>query len=119
MFKITKSRGEFVREAETDANGAITLDGLPAGSYIVTEIKAPDGYILQDTPKTFEIKDSGSMELVFTNKQAYGLQIRKVVKGTNQPLDGCARVRSVRRTAACFMHWVTPRKSWSVRSSAW
>ena len=76
MFKITKSRGEFVREAETDANGAITLDGLPAGSYIVTEIKAPDGYILQDTPKTFEIKDSGSMELVFTNKKAYGLQIR-------------------------------------------
>ena len=90
MFKITKSRGEFVREAETDANGVITLDGLPAGSYIVTEIKAPDGYILQDTPKTFEIKDSGSMELVFTNKKAYGLQIRKVVKGTNQPLDGCA-----------------------------
>ncbi len=56
----------------------------------MTEIKAPDGYILQDTPKTFEIKDGGSMELVFTNKKAYGLQIRKVVKGTNQPLDGCA-----------------------------
>ena len=89
VFKITKSNGEFVREAETDANGVITLDGLPEGSYIVTEIKAPDGYILQDAPKTFEIKDGGSMELVFTNKKAYGLQIRKVIKGTNQPLDGC------------------------------
>ena len=88
VFKITKSNGEFVREAETDANGVITLDGLPEGSYIVTEIKAPDGYILQDTPKTFEIKDGGSMELVFTNKKAYGLQIRKVVKDTGEALPG-------------------------------
>ena len=88
VFKITKSNGEFVKEAETDANGVITLDGLTEGSYIVTEIKAPDGYILQDTPKTFEIKDGGSMELVFTNKKAYGLQIRKIVKDTGEALPG-------------------------------
>lgn len=54
----------------------------------MTEIKAPDGYILQDTPKTFEIKDGGSMELVFTNKKAYGLQIRKIVKDTGEALPG-------------------------------
>ena len=88
VFKITKSNGEFVKEAETNADGVIILDGLPEGSYIVTEIKAPDGYILQDTPKTFEIKDGGSMELVFTNRKAYGLQIRKVVKGTGEALAG-------------------------------
>ncbi|HIX89327.1 MAG TPA: hypothetical protein H9845_00285, partial [Candidatus Agathobaculum pullicola] len=88
VFKITKSNGEFVKEAETDVNGVITLDGLPEGSYIVTEIKAPDGYILQDTPKTFEIKNGGSMELVFTNKKAYGLQIRKIVKDTGEALPG-------------------------------
>ena len=88
VFKITKSNGEFVKEAESDANGVITLDGLPEGSYIVTEVKAPTGYILQDTPKTFEIKDGGSMELVFTNKKAYGLQIRKIVKDTGEALQG-------------------------------
>ncbi len=89
VFKITKSNGEFVKEAETDANGVITLDDLPEGSYIVTEIKAPDGYILQDMPKTIEVKAGGNYEMTFTNKRAYGLQIRKVIKGTNQPLDGC------------------------------
>lgn len=88
VFKITKANGEFVKEAETDANGIITLDGLPEGSYIATEISSPDGYILQDTPKTFEIKDGESMELVFTNKKAYGLQIRKIVKDTGEPLPG-------------------------------
>lgn len=88
VFKITKANGEFVKEAETDANGIITLDGLPEGSYIATEISSPDGYILQDTPKTFEIKDGESMELVFTNKKAYALQIRKIVKDTGEPLPG-------------------------------
>lgn len=87
-FKITKSNGELVKEAETDVNGTITLNGLPDCSLVVTEIAAPTGYILQDTPKTIEVKAGQSYELTFTNKKAYGLQIRKVVKGTGEALAG-------------------------------
>ena len=87
-FKITKSNGELVKEAETDVNGTITLNGLPDCTLVVTEIAAPTGYILQDTPKTIEIKAGQSYELTFTNKKAYGLQIRKVVKGTGEALAG-------------------------------
>ena len=87
-FKITKSNGELVKEAETDVNGTITLNGLPDCTLVVTEIKAPTGYILQDTPKTIEVKAGQSYELTFTNKKAYGLQIRKVVKGTGEALAG-------------------------------
>lgn len=87
-FKITKSNGELVKEAETDVNGTITLTGLPDCSLVVTEIAAPTGYILQDTPKTIEVKAGQSYELTFTNKKAYGLQIRKVVKGTGEALAG-------------------------------
>ena len=54
----------------------------------MTEIAAPTGYILQDTPKTIEVKAGQSYELTFTNKKAYGLQIRKVVKGTGEALAG-------------------------------
>ena len=87
-FKITKSNGELVKEAETDVNGTITLTGLPDCTLVVTEIAAPTGYILQDTPKTIEVKAGQSYELTFTNKKAYGLQIRKVVKGTGEALAG-------------------------------
>lgn len=87
-FKITKSNGELVKEAETDVNGTITLNGLPDCSLVITEIKAPTGYILQDTPKTIEVKAGQSYELTFTNKKAYGLQIRKTVKGTGEALAG-------------------------------
>lgn len=90
IFSISKANGEIVKDrVETDANGVITLTGLPDCTLIVTEIKAPDGYILQDMPKTIEVKAGGNYEMTFTNKRAYGLQIRKVIKGTNQPLDGC------------------------------
>ena len=44
---------------------------------------------MQDTPKTIEVLKAGqSYELTFTNKKAYGLQIRKVVKGTGEALAG-------------------------------
>ncbi len=90
IFSISKANGEIVKDrAETDANGVITLTGLPDCTLIVTEIEAPDGYILQDMPKTIEVKAGGQYEMTFTNKRAYGLQIRKVIKGTNQPLDSC------------------------------
>ena len=87
-FKIAKSNGELVKEAETDENGTITLAGLSDCSLVVTEIAAPTGYVLQDTPKTIEVKAGGNYELTFTNKKAYGLQIRKVVKGTGEALAG-------------------------------
>ena len=90
VFSISKANGEIVNErAETDENGVITLTGLTDCTLVVTEIEAPDGYILQDMPKTIEVRAGGNYELTFTNKRAYGLQIRKVIKGTNQPLDGC------------------------------
>ena len=90
VFTIAKANGEIVKgRAETDENGVITLTGLTDCTLVVTEIEAPDGYILQDMPKTIEVKAGGNYELTFTNKKAYGLQIRKVIKGTNQPLDGC------------------------------
>ena len=90
IFSISKANGEIVKDrAETDENGVITLTGLTDCTLIVTEIEAPDGYILQDMPKTIEVKAGGNYEMTFTNKRAYGLQIRKVIKGTNQPLDGC------------------------------
>lgn len=90
VFSISKASGEIVNaRAETDGNGVVSLSGLPDCTLVVTELQAPSGYILQDAPKTIEVKAGGSYELTFTNKRAYGLQIKKTVKGTNQPLDGC------------------------------
>ncbi len=91
-FKITRtdgtvvgtSNGEFV----TDAKGYISLPDLQPGSYIVTEIKAKAGYLLDNTPKTIEVKDHKLYTLDFYNQPMGGLIIHKLDSITKKPLQG-------------------------------
>jgi len=90
IFSITKSNGEVINgRAETDINGLINLTNLDPGTYIISEMKAPDGYVLQDAPQTVDVKTGAPTEVTFTNRKAYGIQIRKIVKGTHEPLGDC------------------------------
>ena len=89
-FKITRGDGSVVRESvTTDIDGIAHLPELETGTYIVTETRAPDGYVIDETPKTVELRAGQTYEVVFSNSRSYGLQIRKIIKGTNKPLSGC------------------------------
>lgn len=52
--KITTSES-VTAEGTVGSDGVLTFTGLPAGEYTITEIKAPDGYNLLDTPVKVEI----------------------------------------------------------------
>lgn len=89
-FKVTRGDGSVVREnVVSDADGIVHLAELDTGTYIITETKAPSGYVVDETPKTVQLREGQTYEVVFTNSRSYGLQIRKTVKGTNKPLSGC------------------------------
>mgnify|MGYP004649162527 CR=1 FL=1 len=45
-------------KATTDVNGQIKLTGLSAGTYYIQETKAPEGYKLDSTVKTFVINET-------------------------------------------------------------
>lgn len=87
-FKITKQNGEFVGEYTTDKSGLINIPNAEPGWYILTETQAPTGYILDETPKTVEMKANTPTKATFTNKRIAGLQIKKVVTQTGEPLSG-------------------------------
>lgn len=66
VFTLQNKDGKYVKadgslsEAKveltvTDA-GKLTVKGLDEGDYTLTEVKAPDGYIITDSPITFKIK---------------------------------------------------------------
>ena len=69
-FKIKDSNGKFVKvdgtdTFETDDEGVVSFETkLPAGKYQLIEVAAGEGYLLDGTPKDFEVKsDSTKVEV--------------------------------------------------------
>ena len=54
--------GRYAYTYTTDSNGEIIIDGLPFGTYYLTEISAPQGYLLDQTPVKFELDGSGDLD---------------------------------------------------------
>jgi len=87
-FKVTKQSGDVIGEYTTDKDGFINVPTLEPGYYTVSEMKAPDGYLLDETPKTVEVKTNTPTVVTFINKPLAALQIKKVDAQTNAPLEG-------------------------------
>ncbi len=87
-FAVEKQNGERVGEYSTDETGFINIPTLAPGYYVVRETKAPIGYILDETPKTIEVKTVVPTILTFTNKPLSALQIKKINSVTREPIAG-------------------------------
>ena len=59
-FRIKDENGNIVAEGYTDENG-IAKFKLRYGKYTYEEFDAPDGYILDSKPYSFEIKENGQI----------------------------------------------------------
>ncbi len=92
QFKVTTSKGEVVGNSNglfvTDSNGSITIAGLEKGSYIIEEIKAPDGYVLEEQSRTIAIDYGKTYTVEFTNRKMTSLVIKKVDDVSGAPLVG-------------------------------
>lgn len=88
MFRLTQMNGELVGEYTTGRNGFVTIPELDPGWYVAVEIKAPDGYKLNDTPQKVELKAGEPAILEFENEELSHLQIYKYDSVTKKPLAG-------------------------------
>ena len=82
-FLVTDSSGATVGPNNgiyrTDAQGRITITDLTPGTVITaTETKALEGYILDGTPQSMEIKSGEVQTLTFYNAPVGGLELIKV-----------------------------------------
>ena len=91
IFKVTTTDGAVVGtsngEFRTDENGYITIPDLEPGGYVVQELKAKEGYLLDNTPKAIQIKDHQTYTLEFFNQPVGGLVIKKMDSVTKEPLS--------------------------------
>ena len=72
-FTLTDAKGTVIDTVTSGEDGHVVIDGLDAGTYTLTETKAPDGYVKSDTPLTIVIpKDADGENVVsvsFANSQ--------------------------------------------------
>ena len=87
-FKVTTAEGTLIGEVTSNQNGYATLDNLGPGAYIVSEIKGPDGFILDNTPHTVVVKKNETATVEIANTPMSTLEIRKVDSVTGKPLSG-------------------------------
>ena len=91
-FFITDSDGSVIGNANgkyvTDSAGTIRIDGLTPGMTVIAcEVRAKDGYILNDTPQSIKIKRNAVMTLEFRNQPKGGVLVKKVDAVTNAPIS--------------------------------
>ena len=91
-FFITDSDGSVIGTANgkyvTDSAGTIRIDGLTPGMTVIAcEVRAKDGYILDDTPQSIKIKRNSVMTLEFRNQPKGGILVKKVDAVTNAPIS--------------------------------
>lgn len=73
----------------TDAHGQIKLTNLLPGTYMLTEVKAPDGYVIEKAVTNVVIGSGGDTQsITIKNKKLGGLVINKVDSVTGKPLEG-------------------------------
>lgn len=74
-FTVSDSEGNLLRWKETDDGyelsdegettihaGNVKLSNLPAGDYTITEVKAPDGYLILDESRSFTINADNALD---------------------------------------------------------
>ena len=96
VIGIFNENGEEIQRKTTNEVGTVTFIGLEVGSYYYKEIKAPEGYILNNTEYHFTVENDGSITLTQgVNKTIYNdaitkdhIIITKYVTNTVTPVPG-------------------------------
>lgn len=92
-FKVMYADGTLIGDGNgifrTDENGEIRITGLkPGKSVVVTETRAPAGFILDTQSQTVQIKEGRTVSLTFKNQPKGAIIIQKRDSATGQPLAG-------------------------------
>lgn len=87
-FQIQQIDGSYETSATTDAHGRIFLEGIPAGTYRITESHVPDHVIRDSIPREVTMKAGMTATITFFNATKPNLEIRKVDSVTGDPIQG-------------------------------
>ena len=87
VFRVAQTDGDYQMDVTT-VNGVATLTDLPVGSYRVTEVQAPEGYVVDGCPTDIALGKGESKQLTLFNLKKPVLTIEKIDGQTGNPVPG-------------------------------
>lgn len=82
--------GTVIAERQTSSNGTFILTGLKAGTYVIEEISAPDGYVLSENDIQTVYLSGNEQDVItvtFGNEAKGSVLIKKIDAITREPLS--------------------------------
>ncbi len=94
-FFVTTSDGAVVGDSNgkfvTDSTGSFLISGIdPGTTLVIRETRAKDGYLLDDTPQTVQVKEGQTVTVEFRNQPLGNLVVEKWGRNGSEtvPLEG-------------------------------
>jgi uncharacterized repeat protein (TIGR01451 family) len=87
-FRVTAQSGEYVADLTTDGSGKAIIPAIAPGWYVISETKAPAGYLITEAARTVEVKATVPTVVTITNRAENNLEIVKLDCFTRTPLAG-------------------------------
>lgn len=94
VLRLTDENGAVAAEWTTSDSPKV-IRGIPAGEYWLTEVKAPEGYLLMNEPVKLSITNEAGTQIFTVTNQKLEVDILKKDKETGELLPG-AKLRLVR-----------------------
>ena len=93
QFFVTESDGTVIGDSNgyftTDSTGTILIEGIePGTALVVKETRAKEGFLLDDTSQTAQVKAGQTVTLEFRNQPQGNLIIHKLSSADKRPLEG-------------------------------
>lgn len=87
-YLIVSEDGSYRMNVTADENGDIVTDAMPMGTYLVKQVTAPEGYMLNTTTQTVTLYRDYSALAKFFNRPMSGILVETVVSGSDFGLPG-------------------------------
>ena len=87
-FQIEQQGGTFKTEVTTNSSGTAITSELPAGTYMVHQMTAPEGYLLDQSYQWAKVTANAVTKVEFVNNRISGIVLQALTQDTHVGIAG-------------------------------
>ncbi|MBO5477539.1 MAG: Cys-Gln thioester bond-forming surface protein [Clostridia bacterium] len=85
-FRLEQADGTLIGDVSTGTDGKITFYNVPVGDYVLTELEAPEGYVIKEKTTNVTVKAGEISTVKVKNERITGKIVVTKIDDANKPL---------------------------------